>query len=92
MADHLLCVHVAASSLLLIAVGEVRGDILVNGHAKEQHTWSRVVGYCEQNDIHTPLQTVKEALLFSARLRLPATVSHDKVRIRESDMVYYVCV
>jgi ABC-type transport system involved in cytochrome bd biosynthesis fused ATPase/permease subunit len=37
-------------------VGEVRGDIWVNGHPKEQASWSRVVGYCEQNDIHTAAQ------------------------------------
>lgn len=35
-----------------------------------------------QTDIHTPLQTVKEALTFSARLRLPTSVSDEKVRAR----------
>ena len=55
------------------------GQILVNGHPKDQRTWSRVVGYCEQNDIHSPSATVKEALVFSARLRLPATISDSKV-------------
>jgi hypothetical protein len=29
-------------------VGEITGDILVNGHPKDQKTWARVVGYCEQ--------------------------------------------
>lgn len=61
-------------------VGEITGDIMVNGHPKDQKTWSRVVGYCEQNDIHTPLQTVKDALLFSARLRLSTSISDEKVR------------
>ena len=50
--------------------GVIRGDILVNGHPKDQATWSRVVGYVEQQDIHTPGLTVRESLLFSARLRL----------------------
>lgn len=34
--------------------GEITGDILVNGHPKDQKTWARVVGYVEQMDIHSP--------------------------------------
>ena len=37
-------------------VGEIRGDITVNGHPKVQATWSRVMGYVEQMDIHTAAQ------------------------------------
>ncbi|KAI3428353.1 hypothetical protein D9Q98_006733 [Chlorella vulgaris] len=50
--------------------GLIRGEILVNGHPKEQATWSRVCGYVEQQDIHSAGTTVREALQFSARLRL----------------------
>jgi hypothetical protein len=35
---------------------------------------------CFQMDIHTAATTVKEALLFSARLRLPASVTKEQVR------------
>lgn len=41
---------------------------------KEQGTWSRVVGYVEQMDIHSPALTVEESLMFSARLRLSDTM------------------
>ena len=34
--------------------GKITGDILVNGYPKDQKTWSRVVGYVEQMDIHSP--------------------------------------
>ena len=34
--------------------GEIRGEILVNGFSKQQESWARVVGYVEQNDIHSP--------------------------------------
>ncbi|KAG1677139.1 hypothetical protein FOA52_000945 [Chlamydomonas sp. UWO 241] len=60
--------------------GLIKGDITVNGHPKIQATWSRVMGYVEQMDIHTAAQTVIEALLFSARLRLPSSVSEDAMR------------
>jgi hypothetical protein len=62
-------------------VGRISGDILVNGQPKDQKQWARVCGYVEQNDIHTPATTVKEALQFSARLRLPASVTDDQVGV-----------
>jgi hypothetical protein len=115
-------------------VGEVQGEIFVNGHPKDQRSWSRTVGYVEQvggrswlllctsrcgrragqasqrrltwtlqckalagaersgcgsidsavpcaaqADIHSPGATVQEALWFSARLRLPQSVSDEQV-------------
>lgn len=41
----------------------------MNGYPKEQATFARVSGYVEQFDVHSPQTTVREALLFSARLR-----------------------
>ncbi|CAL0305014.1 unnamed protein product [Lupinus luteus] len=54
--------------------GYIEGNIMVSGYPKNQSTFARVSGYCEQNDIHSPLVTVHESLLFSAWLRLPADV------------------
>ncbi|KAL6062120.1 ABC2 type transporter superfamily protein [Balamuthia mandrillaris] len=53
--------------------GKVEGDILLNGKKPDKHL-NRVIGYVEQQDIHLPTQTVKEALSFSAKLRLPSSV------------------
>ncbi|CAD7702122.1 unnamed protein product [Ostreobium quekettii] len=58
--------------------GVIEGELLVNGYPKEQKTWSRVVGYVEQTDSHSPAVTVREALEFSARLRLDTSVTYDK--------------
>jgi predicted ABC-type transport system involved in lysophospholipase L1 biosynthesis ATPase subunit len=60
-------------------IGDVEGEIVVNGRPKEQRSWSRVVGYVEQADVHSPGATVEEALWFSARLRLPQSVSDEQV-------------
>lgn len=49
--------------------GSIGGSIYVNGRLKEQKSFSRIVGYVEQMDIHSPHTTVKEALMFSAQLR-----------------------
>jgi hypothetical protein len=48
------------------------------------------VGYVEQVDVHTPAQTVREALWFSGRLRLGTEVSDEQVgvlRMCQSDAI-----
>ncbi|ESW34862.1 hypothetical protein PHAVU_001G187800 [Phaseolus vulgaris] len=55
--------------------GYIEGSISISGYPKNQATFARVSGYCEQNDIHSPNVTVYESLLFSAWLRLPSDVN-----------------
>ncbi|PIN25403.1 Pleiotropic drug resistance proteins (PDR1-15), ABC superfamily [Handroanthus impetiginosus] len=55
--------------------GYIEGTISVSGYPKNQATFARVSGYCEQNDIHSPYVTVHESLLYSAWLRLAADVN-----------------
>ena len=55
--------------------GVIEGSILVNGHPKEGRTFNRLCGYIEQTDVHLATSTVREALHFSASLRLPASVT-----------------
>ncbi|XP_061340275.1 pleiotropic drug resistance protein 2-like isoform X6 [Gastrolobium bilobum] len=52
--------------------GYIEGSISISGYPKNQETFARVSGYCEQNDIHSPHVTVYESILFSAWLRLPS--------------------
>jgi ABC-type multidrug transport system ATPase subunit/ABC-type multidrug transport system permease subunit len=60
--------------------GEIQGEIRVNGQLKSENSemFKRISGYCEQSDLHMPLATVRESLLFSASLRLPRTVSEQQ--------------
>ncbi|XP_020531340.1 ABC transporter G family member 39 isoform X3 [Amborella trichopoda] len=51
--------------------GYIEGNVSVSGYPKNQETFARISGYCEQIDIHSPFVTVYESLLFSAWLRLP---------------------
>ena len=55
--------------------GEMEGGIFLNGHPKETKSFARLTAYCEQVDVHNSFATVREALHFSAALRLPAGVS-----------------
>ncbi|KAJ0958836.1 putative iron-chelate-transporting ATPase [Helianthus annuus] len=55
--------------------GHISGQIYVSGYLKNQETFARISGYCEQNDVHSPCLTVYEALMFSAWLRLPSDIN-----------------
>ena len=61
--------------------GYVEGNISISGYFKNQETFARVSGYCEQNDIHSPQVTVYESLLFSAWLRLPKDVDSNTRKV-----------
>ncbi|KAF8650205.1 hypothetical protein HU200_064060 [Digitaria exilis] len=58
--------------------GYIEGTIHIEGYPKRQETFSRISGYCEQMDIHSPCLTVYESLQFSAYLRLPSEVNSQK--------------
>ncbi|XP_059659359.1 pleiotropic drug resistance protein 2-like [Cornus florida] len=55
--------------------GYIEGSINISGYPKNQETFARVSGYCEQNDIHSPYVTVYESVLYSAWLRLAKDVN-----------------
>ncbi|KAF8393439.1 hypothetical protein HHK36_021683 [Tetracentron sinense] len=61
--------------------GYIEGDIRISGFPKNQDTFARISGYCEQNDIHSPQVTVRESLIYSAFLRLPKEVSNQEKMI-----------
>lgn len=54
-------------------VGVVTGDLLINGKPLDS-TFERRTGYVQQQDVHISELTVRESLLFAARLRRPASV------------------
>uniref|UniRef100_A0A803MQI7 ABC transporter domain-containing protein n=1 Tax=Chenopodium quinoa TaxID=63459 RepID=A0A803MQI7_CHEQI len=57
--------------------GYVEGSIYVSGYPKNQETFARISGYCEQIDIHSPHLTVYESLLYSAWLRLSSNINQN---------------
>lgn len=62
--------------------GYIEGDIFISGYLKQQETFARIAGYCEQFDIHSPNVTVHESLLYSAWLRLSKDVGREVRRVR----------
>jgi len=69
--------------------GYIEGSISISGYPKNQATFSRISGYCEQNDIHSPHVTVYESLLFSAWLRLPSDVNAQKRKVCQGQALLY---
>ncbi|CAN8065877.1 unnamed protein product [Agarophyton chilense] len=53
----------------------VSGEIRLNGRMLDKKSLSLLSGYCEQSDLHVEEATVREAFLFSAKLRLPKSMS-----------------
>lgn len=75
--------------------GYIDGDIRISGYPKNQKTFARVAGYCEQNDIHSPAVTVYESLVYSAWLRLsPDVVDEDKMvrQLHPSSTFSTICI
>jgi hypothetical protein len=91
-----ILVHAGKTTLMDVicgrkTVGRTTGHLLVNGQPIVKSSWSRVVGYVEQMDVHTPAQTVIEALWFSGRLRLSPKVSDQQVRATAQGMCIACC-
>ncbi|KFY41728.1 hypothetical protein V494_02834 [Pseudogymnoascus sp. VKM F-4513 (FW-928)] len=64
--------------------GVITGEVLVDGRPLPV-SFQRSAGYCEQMDVHEGTSTVREALIFSARLRQPAdTPDQEKISYVES--------
>ncbi|KAK3145391.1 hypothetical protein QOZ80_3BG0252280 [Eleusine coracana subsp. coracana] len=61
--------------------GAVEGDIALSGFPKNQETFARISGYCEQTDIHSPNVTVYESIVYSAWLRLSSDVDDSMKKI-----------
>ncbi|KAI3734636.1 hypothetical protein L6452_14110 [Arctium lappa] len=61
--------------------GYIEGNVSISGYPKNQETFARVSGYCEQNDIHSPHVTVYESLVYSAWLRLAPDVTDESRKV-----------
>ncbi|PYH93948.1 hypothetical protein BO71DRAFT_484181 [Aspergillus ellipticus CBS 707.79] len=55
-----------------VTMGVVTGEMLVDGRLRDD-SFQRKTGYVQQQDLHLETSTVREALIFSALLRQPAS-------------------
>lgn len=57
--------------------GVIKGLMTINGKVKDEHLFRHSMGYVEQFDTLAPRDTAREAVEFSAALRLPRGTSTD---------------
>ncbi|KAL4885202.1 ABC-2 type transporter-domain-containing protein [Aspergillus karnatakaensis] len=57
-----------------VTMGVITGEMLVDGRLRDD-SFQRKTGYVQQQDLHLETSTVREALIFSAMLRQPASIS-----------------
>jgi len=62
--------------------GIIEGEIKIGGYPKDQKTFARISGYCEQSDIHSPQITINESVIYSAWLRLPPEIDPQTKAVR----------
>jgi ABC-type multidrug transport system ATPase subunit len=62
--------------------GYVEGQTKIGGYPKVQETFTRISGYCEQTDVHSPQITVEESVIFSAWLRLSPEIDSKTKAVR----------
>lgn len=63
-------------------MGNVAGDIKVNGNLISKKIYSKIVGFVDQDDFLLPTLTVYETVLNSALLRLPRNMTLDAKKRR----------
>ena len=61
--------------------GTITGEVRLNGWLQEPISFRRASGYVEQFDIQSPELSVRETVLFSARLRLDSSISEEKEKV-----------
>src|SRR4051812_13345164 len=62
--------------------GRTEGTILINGKPKNQQAFSGYAAYVEQFDSFSPLNTVRETVTFSGRLRLSPDITDAELHTR----------
>jgi ATP-binding cassette, subfamily G (WHITE), member 2, PDR len=70
-----------------VTIGVVSGQMLVDGHERDS-SFQRNTGYVQQPDIHLQTSTVREALMFSARLRQPRTIPDSEKAAYVEEVIY----
>ncbi|GAV51615.1 hypothetical protein ZYGR_0AF00860 [Zygosaccharomyces rouxii] len=68
-----------------VNIGVVTGDMLINGKPVDS-SFERRTGYVQQQDIHIAEMTVRESLVFSARLRRPESIP-DAEKVADAETV-----
>ncbi|BBN10593.1 ATP-binding cassette, subfamily G (WHITE), member 2 [Marchantia polymorpha subsp. ruderalis] len=69
-----------------ISLSSLEGAVYANGEMIDE-SFKRISGYVMQDDALLPMLTVRETLMYSARLRLPGLMAYDEKKTRVENMI-----
>ncbi|KAI8586885.1 hypothetical protein BDZ88DRAFT_267648 [Geranomyces variabilis] len=67
--------------------GNLEGAMLINGRTMSKGRYKRLVGFVDQDDILMETLTVRETLMFSAKMRLPESMAHAAKQARVQEVM-----
>jgi ABC-type multidrug transport system ATPase subunit len=68
--------------------GKIGGSVLLDGQIASKDFLRQNVAYVDQDDLLLPTLTVRETVLFSAKLRLPESVSFDEKKAKVDEVLH----
>lgn len=66
------------------------GSVLINGQQDELLNYKKLIGYVPQEDIMLRELTVRDILMHSARMRLPASWNYKKIKSKVLDIISFL--
>jgi ABC-type multidrug transport system ATPase subunit len=70
-----------------VGAGDLSGEILLGGRRRKRATWAHESAYVEQDDLMNPYLTVQEVIEFSAKFRLPASLSEKERKEKVNEII-----
>ncbi|EGF80003.1 hypothetical protein BATDEDRAFT_37074 [Batrachochytrium dendrobatidis JAM81] len=77
-------------TLLTGKVKRTSGHVTINGAAEELSKYKKLIGYVPQEDIMMRDLTVRDILMHSARMRLPASWDYPKIKDKVLDIIAFL--
>ncbi|KAJ3038987.1 hypothetical protein HDV00_012746 [Rhizophlyctis rosea] len=77
-------------TLLTGKMSRSTGTVYVNNTKEELSKYKKLIGYVPQEDVMLRELTVRDILMHSARMRLPADWSHERIRQKVLEIIHFL--
>jgi len=77
-------------NLLTDKVKRTTGDVKINGKSESLKKYKKLIGFVPQEDIMIRELTVKDILMHSAKMRLPSSWDHKKIKEKVLEIIHFL--
>jgi len=77
-------------NLLTDKVRRTTGDVKINGKSESLKKYKKLIGFVPQEDIMIRELTVKDILMHSAKMRLPSSWDHKKIKEKVLEIIHFL--